>query len=174
MFALTFKVSYPLRWEKLVAKFFTILKKIFNIIWTIQCSHMQFLIKILCKGCASYKEKPTCSFTEPKLFRLFRLRLSKSFGAGCGAGSDLSFLGTVPVFTAFKWKVDFSWFLGKNIDLLHFLILFKIIYDLIHYFTVVWPGAGSRSQNFSIPAPAPAKSFSSLWLQLWLHNTAYM
>ncbi len=72
-------------------------------------------------------------------------------------------------------KVDFSWLLGKNINLIHFFDPINMNYDLIHYFRLPRAAAGSRSQNFSTLAPAPAKSFSSLLLLLWLqlHNTDY-
>jgi hypothetical protein len=66
-------------------------------------------------------------------------------------------------------------FFRKEYHLIH--LFAPILYELWFLNTTsVWTraGAGSLSRNFSIPAPAPAKSFGSLRLrlpntELWLN-----
>ncbi len=87
---------------------------------------------------------------------LLWLRLSKIFG------SDYSFVTTFLRSFHIK-KVDFSCFLGKNINIVH--LPGPIQCELwFLYTTLFWPGVGSRSWNFNIPAPA--KSCGSLRLRL--------
>jgi hypothetical protein len=50
-------------------------------------------------------------------------------------------------------------------------MLDPIQYEFWFFYYFSWPGAGSRSRNFDILAPALAKT--SVSLQLWVHNTEY-
>jgi hypothetical protein len=116
-----------------------------------------------------YNHLPTVLWSRNFLFPL-RLRLSKSFGSGStsgsGAGSDLSFLSTFYHRFHFK-KSIFMFFMKEYQPNSH--AGFYTIWILIFIYYSSWPGAGSRSRNFAIPAPA--KSSGSLRLRL--HNTAF-
>jgi hypothetical protein len=100
---------------------------------------------------------------------LLWLRLSKSFGSGSRAGSDISFITTFyHRFHNKKWI--FHVFLNKEYQPNSHAGFYKIwIYEF--YFYLLLKLTRSQGRNFNIPAPAPAKSSSSLRLRLQLHNT---